>query len=293
MIVGAYCCSHGALMMTRENEPPVDQKDAIYGAFRQIGAEIAAARADAVVVIGTDHGRIYGWDLIPPFVLGVGDRAAGIGDAGTPAVERAIHGDVARAVLDGCMGNGIDMPFSEVIRLDHSFVAPMLLMGLDPSLPIVPLMQNCNVPPIPTLERSMAIGRVLGEVLDRLPERVVVVGTGGLSHWVGDADRRAFLRRPAGTRWADADKFPMVLDDTGPINATFDVDFMAALADGGIERFVEEWNTERIEEEAGNGAQEIRNWLMVAAAVPHLRGRTVAYEPVDEWLTGSALVSFA
>jgi 2,3-dihydroxyphenylpropionate 1,2-dioxygenase len=291
-VVGAYCCSHGALMMTREGQAPAGQRDSIYGAFDTMGDQIRAAEPDAVVLFGTDHGRIYSWDLVPALVLGVGDEAQGIGDAGTPTVTWPVHGPIARKLLEESMRAGIDLAYSERMRIDHSFVAPLLLMGLAPDLPVVPFMLNCNAPPIPRLERSLQIGRAVGAVLNALPERVVIIGTGGLSHWVGSPERREYLRSPAGTRWQDAAKLRMELEDTGPINTAFDLAFLDALARGTCAQFLAEWPEARIEEEAGNGAQEIRNWAIVAAAVPERRARILSYEPVDEWLTGSAVVAF-
>jgi 2,3-dihydroxyphenylpropionate 1,2-dioxygenase len=291
-VVGAYCCSHGAIMMTREQEAPLRQRDTVYAGFSRLGHEVAEMKPDAVVVLGTDHGRIYSWDLVPAFVLGVGERAQGIGDAGTPAVDWPLHGDIARGLLSACVEAGVDVSYSERMRIDHSFVAPLLLMGLDQKTPIVPMMQNCNAPPIPRLDRAQVVGRVLGAALEAMPEKVVIIGTGGLSHWVGSRERREFLRSPAGTRWRDADRFGMTLDDTGPINTDFDHAFLAALADGTVDQFLDEWPEARIEAEAGNGAQEIRNWVAVASAVPERRARLLAYEPVGEWLTGSAVVAF-
>ena len=47
-----------------------------------------------------------------------------------------------------------------------------------------------------------------------------------------------------------------------------------------------------MEEVAGNGAQELRNWITTAAIVDDARARVLAYEPVAEWLTGTAVVRF-
>ena len=43
---------------------------------------------------------------------------------------------------------------------------------------------------------------------------------------------------------------------------------------------------DEIERDGGNGGQEIRNWISVAAAVPGVKGEVLVYEPVKEWLTG-------
>ena len=42
----------------------------------------------------------------------------------------------------------------------------------------------------------------------------------------------------------------------------------------------------------GNGAQELRNWLTTAAIADDAGATVLAYEPVAEWLTGTAIVRF-
>ncbi|MBM4509491.1 hypothetical protein GS421_09300 [Rhodococcus hoagii] len=41
-----------------------------------------------------------------------------------------------------------------------------------------------------------------------------------------------------------------------------------------------------IEAEAGNGAQELRTWLMMAAMMDYIPAERIAYESIPEWLTG-------
>ena len=49
-------------------------------------------------------------------------------------------------------------------------------------------------------------------------------------------------------------------------------------------------NSDWVIEEAGNGAAEIRNWIIASEAI-RPRGRTqLAYEPVRSWKTGIGLV---
>jgi 2,3-dihydroxyphenylpropionate 1,2-dioxygenase len=47
-----------------------------------------------------------------------------------------------------------------------------------------------------------------------------------------------------------------------------------------------------VERVAGNGAQEIRSWIAMAAAVGPGRGRTLTYEPIERWLTGMAVALY-
>ena len=75
---------------------------------------------------------------------------------------------------------------------------------------------------MPTLKRSYGVGELLGQVLRQGPPgRVALMGTGGLSHWVGSDERRAFLRQAAGTRFGHEQEFPLVLGECGRINEQF------------------------------------------------------------------------
>jgi hypothetical protein len=53
-------------------------------------------------------------------------------------------------------------------------------------------------------------------------------------------------------------------------------------------------NAEELERIAGNGGQEIRDWLAVAGAMPSkLKPRVLAYEPIQQWVTGTGVMAWA
>jgi hypothetical protein len=120
----------------------------------------------------------------------------------------------------------------------------------------------------------------------------MLIGTGGLSHWVGDEARRGFLGQPAGTRFGHEQEFPLVLGERGQINEGFDRSFLDVLQRGAARDFVNEWNNQRVQTEGGNGAQEIRNWLIVAGATEDAPLDVLGYAAVPEWHTGSAVGQF-
>lgn len=291
-IVGAYACSHAGLFISRCDRAPREQRDSVYSAFAEMGRQIRDLAPDAIVLIATDHGRIYPFSHVPQFTIGVSESAAGIGDSELPKFTVPVHQRFAQAMLDGAIAESVDLAFSEAMQVDHSFITPLMLAFGEDFMPIVPIAQNCNVPPLPTLHRSYEVGGKLGSAIRTGPPgRVVVVGTGGLSHWVGTVEQQQFMRLPAGTRAAHG-KQPVTLDDVGPINTDFDRAFLQTMCRGEAKTFLREWNSVRLYEEAGNGAQEIRNWLLVAGLVEDRPGEILAYEPVREWLTGTALVRF-
>ena len=53
------------------------------------------------------------------------------------------------------------------------------------------------------------------------------------------------------------------------------------------------WSSEFIEENGGNGGQEIRNWLVLLGALQSFEPDIACYEPIPEWVTGMAIVQLA
>jgi hypothetical protein len=128
------------------------------------------------------------------------------------------------------------------------------------------VLTNCVAPPLPTPKRSWQLGGFVREFLDARPrhERVALIGTGGISHWIG-------------------------VPNTGHINPDWDRWVLERVAEGRGDALAGlTWD--EIERDGGNGGQEIRNWIAVLAAVPGVKGEVLAYEPVKEWLTGCGAV---
>lgn len=132
-------------------------------------------------------------------------------------------------------------------------------------IPLVPIIVNCQVPPLPRLRRCYQLGQVLRRVVDRRPERIAVIGSGGLSHSPGV---------PEGDR----------------IDGVFEREFLSFLEKGDHESIVS-LPKERIDA-AGFGTWEIRLWVTVLGAVPERKGHILAYEMIREWQTGCAVVVF-
>ena len=297
-IVGAYACSHAGLLITRGDNAPAAQRDAVYAAFAEMGRTIRAAKPDAVVVVATDHGKIYPLTQISQFTIGVSETAEGIGDADLPKCTVPINQPIAQAILTGMMDEGVDLSFSEQSRIDHSFVTPLMLAFGDDPPPIVPIAQNCNMPPLPPLGRSYEVGVKLRAAIEAGPAgRVVVIGTGGLSHWVGTPEQQQFRRRPARhVAWRQRSRRDDDRSETGPVNEAISIVISWPRSATGLRkrwRSCSEWDDERLFTDAGNGAAEIRNWITLAGLTNDRTARVLAYEAVREWLTGTAVVEFS
>jgi 2,3-dihydroxyphenylpropionate 1,2-dioxygenase len=280
--------------------------DAPGAAFLADAARVAAAvdalAPDAVVVVGPDHFHATFYDQMPPFLLGV-EEVVGFGDFGSAAGPLPVASALAWSVHHGLADAGFDLSLSYALTVDHGVVQSyeMLCGGARP--PLVALLLNTAAPPLPGLRRCVALGSALGAAIreSAFPGRVLVVASGGLSHWLPSNDprdpsvvgeRRAALihgRRDA--RAFAAAREPRVRAMGGNPDArvntawdrwflgqlrTLDLDPVAALGDDNLEK------------EAGRGGHEVRTWLAGHAAV----GRPLtwtSYEPVPEWITGMGI----
>ncbi|NUR25042.1 MAG: catechol 1,2-dioxygenase [Catenulispora sp.] len=300
MIVLGVGASHSTLMNTHwEQTVAVEAATRFRDGLAEARDLIAATRPDAVVIVGSNHFRGFWLDLIPAFTIGVGECVAS-GESGTPSGPQTVHVELARTLTARLVEDGFDPAFSARLQIDHgqSHAVQYLLTGLD--VPIVPIVVNVFAPPLPTLRRCADLGAALGRALGDTPERVVVIASGGLSHrlpWPDWRDPHGADEEFMVSAWLDGrdnwrsydERRRAIVRAAGPaITPAFDTEFLSLLEAGRAERICA-LTAEELEERAGNGAQEIRTWLVMAAALGHAPARTISYDPVPDWLTGMAV----
>jgi 2,3-dihydroxyphenylpropionate 1,2-dioxygenase len=297
-IAGFVGMSHSPFASLLPPSGPDEPGAAFLDGIGRVRAAVARLAPDAVVVIGPDHFHANFYDVMPPFVLGV-EEAAGFGDFDTTAGPLPVAAELAWSVHGGLTSAGFDLSLSYALTVDHGIVQAyeMVTGG---SVPLVPLVVNTAAPPLPSLDRCVALGTALGAALDAadFPGRVLVVASGGLSHWLPSNDprdpsvaggRRAALihgRRDA-RAFAQA-REPRVRAMGGNpdarVNAEWDRWFLRRLADGDLPA-ITALGHDGLEACAGSGGHEIRTWLVGQAAVGAPL-RWSSYEPVPEWITG-------
>jgi hypothetical protein len=236
-------------------------------------ALVAEAEPDLIIAFVNDHFHNFTLKGMPPFCIGVGDVHEAPGAAAAEMLripERTIAGEpeVAMQLLECVMAAGFDPAFSAELSLFDDLSVPLYkLYGPERSLPpVIPIVTNCIAPPMPSFGRCYDLGAAIGyalETIDAPYERVMVLGSGGLSHWVGTPR-------------------------TSEINGEFDAAFLAQMRAGNIEE-MRMWNDVEIDEVAGNGALELKNWILALAALGPFTAQQLAYAAVPEWLTGMAI----
>lgn len=255
---------------------------------------------DIVVLVGPDHFHGAFYDQMSPFVIGV-EQATGFGDYGSRAGDIPVASPLAWSVRDGVTEAGFDVALSYSLTIDHGLVQAYDMVLGQSDVPIVPVVVNTIAPPLPSLARCRAFGRALGDAVrsDGASHRVLVLASGGLSHWLPSNDprdtgmdvsrRHSLIHGRADVRAFAAAREPGVRALGGKpdarVNEEWDRGFLRDLSHAGPPDLTDEAELER---HAGNGGNEVRTWLLgSAAADAHLRW--TAYEPVPEWITGMGI----
>ena len=298
--------SHTTLMNTRWDEVAhLDRACRFRDALRDARERLEQAAPDIAVIVGSNHFRGMGLDLMPAFTIGVGDLI-GAGEHGTPAGPQTTDPPAALRLCEQLVEGGIDMAFSTEMMVDHG-VSHAIQYLLPDGVPVVAVVINVFAPPLPTLLRTCRFGHALGSAAHALPgdRRVAIIGTGGLSHtlpfpdWSSPStdDDRFLVEswRQARTGWStnESRRRRIILDSPAVINSGFDRAFLDRLVAGEHEAFAQQLDNRAVVAAAGNGGNEIRAWLAMRAAVGSARGDVLSYSAMPEWLTGMAVAVFA
>lgn len=263
-IVGGFCVPHNPVMFFNPEGPSEAQRKTCYDAYATMADRIAELRADTAIIIGCDHYILYGTECLPPYVISMGPLDGPVDQL--PGLKRApidSHADLGRHIAEHGFANGVDWTVGRAMAVDHSVAIPHhFLVKPNPGMKTVAVNLACGVDPYLPMQRAWALGEQIAAAVATYPgeERVVVIGSGGISHHVGD-------------------------ERMGEVNPAFDARVLDALATGDKAAMLA-FTDEEILAEGGNGAMEIRTYACAMAALNAAGGHTVAYEPIVEWVTG-------
>lgn len=265
-VVGAFATSH-ILMGSPKGDEPAQR---IVAGLRDIGQRVRALQPDVIYLISSDHLFNINLKLQPPFTVGIADGYTPLGDMDIPRDPIRGHREAGHLLCKRAYASGFDPAMMEELSPDHGIMVPMMYVNEGQSdIPVVPILVNINMTPPPTAQRCFGLGQVLKDCIEHdLPDdmRVVVMGTGGLSHWI-NIDRHGEVD-------ADADRAVLALFEAG------DLETIAAMP------------TDEILAKLGNGGLEICNWLMAAATADALEPEVIYYEAMPHWLTGMGGMAF-
>ncbi len=308
MITAALCMSHSPLM--DRNRAAAEVEAGWSGAIQAASRFVEDGSPDLAVVFFPDHTNGFLYDLLPSFCVGVAGTA--IGDFGTVPGTLDIPQEVAADCAAYCIGSGVDVAISYNMKVDHGGVQPLEMLAAHHVLTrMVPIFVNCAAPPRPTFERVRVLGRAVGEWARDRPERILVIGSGGLSHdpplpSIATATGAVATRLREGGPLSYADRlarqtrvlngglaFSAGTSPLRPLNPEWDRNFLAELAGGSLS-VLDDQDDEAITATAGCGAHELRCWIAALSALAGTGSYTadpIFYAPVNEWITGMGVLT--
>lgn len=186
MAVKLICASHSPLM---EFASPQEQRkeQVVRDTFAKLAAEVKAYDPTLIITFGPDHFNGFFYDLMPSFCVGIRATAAGDWDYGKEHPELNVPEATALQLVRRVLDEGVDVAYSYRMQADHGVTQPLhfLCDGQLNRYPTIPIFINGAAAPMPTTKRTLALGRAVGQFIQSLNlenERVLILGTGGLSH---------------------------------------------------------------------------------------------------------------
>src|SRR6185312_3744378 len=262
-LVFAGICSHAPGITGRANLAEARLRDPFHAAYHRMGEQLLQARPDALVVVAAEHFSNFFMTNMPSFAVGMADSYSGpIEDPGWLGIARtSIPGNAAlsRQLIQEVMQT-VDVSYAEEWKFDHGIMVPLHFLTPRFDVPVIPVNINCQGPPLIPLKRCYEFGRALRRACAARPERIAVIGTGGISHW------------PA-------------TPDSGRINERWDREFLDKWAANRREALLS-YRDEEVWREAGQGGFEIRTFIAVAGATEGCTGEVWFYAPIPIFAVG-------
>ncbi|HEX5207019.1 MAG TPA: hypothetical protein VFW10_04390, partial [Steroidobacteraceae bacterium] len=238
-------------------------RERLYDAYRGMREQLREARPDALVVIAAEHFANFFMNNMPAICVGMAEHYEGpIEDEAWLAIRRRrVPGapDLSRALIEDVMGDS-DLAYAQEWKFDHGIMVPLHFLTPRYDLPVIPVNINCQGPPLIPLKRCYEFGRALRRACDTRPERIAIIGTGGISHW------------PA-------------TPDSGRINEPWDRAFLEKWVANRREALLS-YRDEEVWREAGQGGFEIRTFIAVAGATEGSTGELWFYAPIPIFAVG-------
>lgn len=294
---------------------PVDEavQTPLMQAIDQARSIVTDFDPELVLLIGPDHYNGFFNELMPPFCIG--SEASAVGDFLTPAGQLNVDGEVALSMASHLMDHGFDMAVSRRMRVDHGFAQALQFLwgeNLTVSPPVVPLFVNSVAQPtIPRLSRCRDLGLQIGNFLDDLNRRALVIGSGGLSHeppvpTMAHPDaavrERITVRREA-TAEDRAMKITVVKaagmslasgnPSMKPLNPQWDQQWMDGIETGDFKSLLAS-SEEELAAQAGLSANESKTWLVARAALgadSPTRRLLRHYQAIPEFIAGYGILA--
>ncbi|MBS0512707.1 MAG: 3-carboxyethylcatechol 2,3-dioxygenase [Proteobacteria bacterium] len=308
MSIKLKCLSHTPLRGL--NDPGADVVREVDEVLAQARADVEAFDPELIVVFAPDHYNGLFYDLMPPFVIAT--AAESVGDYRTMSGPLSVPADLAMDLTRHLLDSDLDIALSHRLQVDHGCTQTLEeLTGSLTRYPVIPIIINSVAPPFGPYRRIRKLGAAVGRFLARLDRRVLVLGTGGLSHeppvpllasapeevasfLIAGRNPTPEARAARQARTIAAGKiYGTPASAQTPLNPAWDEDFIRLLVEGRFDA-IDDFSIDEISKAAGRSTHEIRTWVAafaaLAAAGPYT-ARKDYYRPINEWIAGYGVIS--
>ncbi len=308
MDIRLKCLSHTPLRGL--NDPGADVEAEVAELLARERAEVEAFDPELIVVFAPDHYNGLFYDLMPPFVIAT--AADSVADYATLPGPLSVPRDLALEMTRFILDHDVDIALSHRLQVDHGCTQTLEeLTGSLTRYPVIPIILNSVAPPFGPYRRVRRLGEVVGEFLRGLNKRVLVLGTGGLSHeppvpliegapseiadfLIAGRNPTPEARAARQARTVAAGKIFGTPDcPLTPLNAQWDRDFMDLLGQGRLSA-VDDFRIDEISRAAGRSTHEVRTWVAAFAALSAFgpyQATQDYYRPINEWIAGYGAMS--
>lgn len=247
-IIGGLTTSHvpaigGAIAKGLQGEP---YWKPFFDGFLPVHRWLDEVKPDVAVVFYNDHGLNFFLDKMPTFAVGAAAEYRNADEGwGIPTLP-PFKGepDLSWHLIEHLVDREFDVTTCQEMLVDHAFTLPLKLFWPQ-GCPVttVPVCINTVQFPLPSAKRCFKLGQAVGEAIRSWDsdKRVVVIGTGGLSHQL-DGQRAGFINKP------------------------FDLKFMDSLVNEP--EWATQYSVHELVEKTGTQGVELLMWLATRAAVP-------------------------
>jgi aromatic ring-opening dioxygenase catalytic subunit (LigB family) len=276
-IVYAAGIPHAPAIVGLFDKAAPESQKVVRDTYAGLARELRQAQPDVLIVFANDHmtnSRILQY---PDFLIGMSEEHRGPHEWFKPWIgcrDYVVKGSpaVAESLFRGMSSRGVRMFGSRTpLKFDDNISVPTVLLDLDKvGIPMVPVMQNCTVPPFPDQHRCYAVGQALGDFIRRdLPAemRIGLIGSGGLSHEPGGA--RYFFIDEAFDRW-----------------------FIERCVEADHARLLRELTIEKMEAAGSGGTSELLAWVVVLGAIGERPGHSFGYAICADFRCGIGAVAW-
>jgi len=261
-IVFAAGVPHAPAVVGLFSTAPDDVKDIVAKSFDAVRRRLLASRPDVLIVFANDHLTNSRISAYPDFIIAAAPEHAGPHEwfkAWIDCRDYVVKGnpDVGKALFRGMTRRNVRMNLrTDAVNFDDNISVPTVMMELDTApFGIVPVLQNCTVPPFPDGPRCFDVGRAVADFIrDDLPAdmRVALLGSGGLSH------------EPGGAKYYSVDE-------------AFDRRWLDLCLAEDQETLLREMTVPRMEAAGAGGTSELLSWFIVMGAIGERPGESFGY----------------